>query len=83
MIVRERDKKQLMKSIAVNEDRISCIKNEIDDLESELNWREDDLDTDKRKLAMMNGDEDEFHVLAREKPRPKCEAKLTVFMRDV
>lgn len=79
MIIRERDKKALRKSIEDNEDRIRCVRNEIDDLESELSWREDDLDTDKRTLAMIEGDEEEYHILARCKQRPKTETKLTTF----
>lgn len=80
MMIRERDKKALRKSIEDNEDRITCIRNGIDDLESEMSWREDDLDTDRRTLAMINGDEEEYHILARCKQRPKTEAKLTVFV---
>lgn len=81
MIIRERDKKKLKKSIEENKERILDIKNEIDVLKSELVWRVDKLDTDTRRLAMMEVDDDEHHTLARCKPRHRNETKLTAFVK--
>lgn len=56
MIIGERNKKGIIERIAANEERIRSIRSEIDDLEREMSWREDDLDTDQKCLASMEGD---------------------------
>lgn len=86
MIIRERDKKAklrekkaLQDALVSNRERAEEIRAIISNLEDELDMLESNILNAERKLKDMEEEENKKPVLARNKPRPKNEAKLINF----